>query len=180
MRVIVWLLVIAFAVTVAGCKQPPQTAVATSVPTTTAAAPKPPAAPPKAPVPPRRVAAAGYEQLVLTVSIPAQSEAAPGEAPAAPGGHPGCPKSASSDILGIQISQPHGVIVGAVVPGGPADMAGIKVGDSIIACDGQPVTCPASLLPLLSGGGPRELTLTIRRPKAAAAAPAPPAGHAGA
>jgi hypothetical protein len=163
----VWLLLIALAVVVASHKQPAQTAAAAPARTAIAAAPMPTAPAPRAPAPPRRVAAAGYEELVLTLSIPDLSQAGPGAGSPGSGGHPGCPKSASSDILGIQISRPHGVIVGAVVPGGPADMAGIKVGDSIIACDGQPVTCPASLLPLL-GGGPRDLQLTIRRAKAAA------------
>lgn len=181
MRIIMWLIVIAFAVTVAGCKQPTQTAASPSAPTTTAAARKGPAPPPRArPAPGRQRAAAGeYEEVTLTVTIPARPEAVPGDAPQARGGHAGCPMSQSGDILGIRISQPHGIVVGWVSAGGAAGKAGIKTGDSIIACDGKMLSCPASLRPfLISGAEPLKLKLTILRRKAARAAPAPRAGRA--
>jgi S1-C subfamily serine protease len=169
----IWLVPILLVALAVGCKQAPQAAAPTPA-ATTAAAPKPPAAPPQAQAAPRGPGAmAGeYEELTLAVTIPGRSAAGAPQPPAA-GGHSNCPMTQSSGLLGIQISQPHGVIVGAVVPGGPAEKAGIKVGDSIVACNGKPVTCPASLLPLIRAGEKaQELKLTIRRPKAAAPAPA--------
>ncbi|MFQ5774370.1 MAG: DegQ family serine endoprotease [Kiloniellaceae bacterium] len=40
---------------------------------------------------------------------------------------------------GFGLERPGGVIVSRVYPGGPADRAGVKVGDVILAVDGQPV-----------------------------------------
>lgn len=83
-----------------------------------------------------------------------------------PGG--GCPREMTGATLGVEIAQPHGCIVGSVSKGGPAGKAGIKVGDSIAACGGQAVTCPATLFPYLQRGGEaRKLKLTVYRPKEA-------------
>ena len=82
-------------------------------------------------------------------------------------GHPQCPKDQCGEILGITISSPHGIVVAAVVPDGPADAAGIKPGDSIVACNGTRVSCPAVLLPLLgTGKEPLTVKLTTHRRKA--------------
>jgi len=181
MKLMFWLLAIVVALAAAGCKQAPQQVAAAPGPAP-AAAPAPPVAPPTHPYGPRPGAAPGsYEELVLTVALPAQAKPDTGETPPATGGHANCPMSESSEILGIQIGQPHGVIVSRVVPGGPAEKAGIKAGDSIVACNGKVVTCPSTLRPLLGAGEKaREVKLTIRRVKRTKdSSPATPAGRAG-
>jgi S1-C subfamily serine protease len=117
-----------------------------------------------------------YEEIVVTVTLPGRDKANATESVVSSTGrkgHPGCPKTESGLILGIEISRPHGCVVGSVLPGGPAETAGIKVGDSIVACEGTAVSCPSVLLPLLpQGGGEAEVKLTIRRAQAKDAKPA--------
>ncbi len=121
-----------------------------------------------------------FEQVSVTVTIPSAGavgppfslgqedegsadETAPPGRPA-PGG--GCPMKQVSAVLGIAIAQPMGCLIGAVQPGSPADEAGLKAGDSIIACDGNVVTCPSSLAPgIAPRREPREVELTVRRRK---------------
>lgn len=93
---------------------------------------------------------------MLTVQLPGAGEAGPEQAPSRPGmpagpggGHSGCPQTQVGRMLGINIANPHGCIIGGVVPKGPAAEAGLLQGDSIVACNGVEVTCPASLLPEL-------------------------------
>jgi len=46
----------------------------------------------------------------------------------------------STPFLGVSISQgANGLIVQSVVPGSPADLAGIVAGDTLTSLDGQPV-----------------------------------------
>jgi S1-C subfamily serine protease len=46
----------------------------------------------------------------------------------------------STPFLGVSVSQgANGLLVGSVVPGSPADLAGIVAGDTLTALDGQPV-----------------------------------------
>lgn len=101
------------------------------------------------------------DRVVLTVELPAEGE------PLFPsgGGHgPGCPQTQVSALLGIMIANPHGILVARVTPGGPAAEAGIVRGDSIVECDGEPVTCPSKLLPLLERGEERRpVKLTVLR-----------------
>ncbi len=101
------------------------------------------------------------DRVVLTVELPAKGE----PLAASGGGHgPGCPQTHVSSLLGIMIANPHGIVVARVTPGGPAAAGGIKRGDSIVECDGKPVTCPSSLLPLLEQGEERrQLKLTVLR-----------------
>jgi S1-C subfamily serine protease len=54
----------------------------------------------------------------------------------------------STAFLGIQVqsvSSSPGALVAGVVPGGPADLAGISAGDLITAIDGNPITSSSSL-----------------------------------
>jgi serine protease DegQ len=51
------------------------------------------------------------------------------------------------------------LLVVAVEPGGPADRAGILIGDVLIALDGAPLREPADLLAALSARGPVEVRL---------------------
>ena len=91
----------------------------------------------------------------VAVTIPAQTEGSDIR---------GCPQSSVGTILGVTISRPHGCLVGGVAPGGPGEAAGLKVGDSIVACQGEPVSCPSGLLPhVRPAGEEREVELTVRR-----------------
>jgi len=104
---------------------------------------------------------APWSEQTMTVRIPAEAVGSDGT---------GCPKSAVSAILGAVIASPHGCLLGRVRPGGPADAAGLKAGDGIIACQGESVACPSSLLPhLLPAGQDRDVELTVRRRDRAAA-----------
>lgn len=47
----------------------------------------------------------------------------------------------------------RGVLVIGVVPGGPADRAGLKPFDLIVALDGRPVSAPSAIRRLLTGAG---------------------------
>jgi membrane-associated protease RseP (regulator of RpoE activity) len=179
-RILIWSLALALALGVSGCKTAPEQGPA-APPTGTSASETP------YPLPFARQPAAdsSYEELVLTVEIPVRPpapERQPG-VPAGPHGGAGCPKTECSQLLGIDISSPHGIVVSKVLPGGPAEKAGIKVGDSIVACNGNETSCPSSLRPML-GSGVKVVTveLTIRRPKSSetdaksAEKPAEPAG----
>jgi len=96
-----------------------------------------------------------WAERTVTVTIPAET---------AGSDRRGCPKSVVSAILGVVMMKPHGCLVSRVMPGSPADAAGLKAGDSIIACQGESVACPAGLLPLmLPAGEDRDVELTVRR-----------------
>lgn len=66
-------------------------------------------------------------------------------------------------MLGIAVSaEDHGLRVNAVTPGGPAERAGLKTGDTITAVDGQPVGATSeSALWMAEAGKP--VRLGIRR-----------------
>ena len=53
--------------------------------------------------------------------------------------------------LAQQIDQETGLLLGSVEPGSPAEKAGLFMGDTIVALDGQPVRHLDDLLALLSG-----------------------------
>jgi S1-C subfamily serine protease len=57
--------------------------------------------------------------------------------------------------LGVQLSNPSGggVIVESVVPGSPADHAGIEPGDVIMQVGSQPVNSPADVAAAISNLG---------------------------
>ncbi len=84
-------------------------------------------------------------------------------------GQGGCPVSQVSEMLGIELSSSHGCVIGALKPGGPAAQAGLKVGDSIVGCNGGKVECPSTLDPLLWITQNDTVKLQVVRPKAAAA-----------
>ncbi len=77
--------------------------------------------------------------------------------------------------LGEQLGQETGLLLVSVEPEGPADAAGLLLGDTIVALDGQPVRHMDELLALLGGdrvgaslpirivrgGQVQELTVTI-------------------
>lgn len=115
---------------------------------------------------------------------PGQPGQARGRGPGAggPAGHgAGCPQTQVGMMLGIQIAQPHGCIVGGVHPGGLADKAGIQVGDSIVTCNGVTVTCPSALLPELErarAAGKAELTVVRRSRGEKGSGKGQPAGDA--
>ncbi len=168
-RSILLLMAIAVALGAVGCKPAPEA----TTPAAPTAAPAPAPAPPAAPAVEQPPKGAGFEEIVVTVEIPIQPPA--GEEPAQPAGAhggPNCPMSQSGRLLGVVIGAPHGIIVSQVLPDGPAAKAGIKVGDSIVECDGVKVSCPSVLRPMLGEGLSRlTVRLTIHRPKTAAASP---------
>jgi hypothetical protein len=128
------------------------------------------------------------ETLELTVEIPAcqpRPEGQP-EQDSAEWGAPRtgprlerCPKMQVQNILKIIFAIPGGCVVGSVTPDGPADKAGLKPGDSIVACNEFSVVCPKTLVehiePLTDV---RVVKFIIERPKAAEASVE--AGEAGA
>ena len=80
----------------------------------------------------------------------------------------------------FQLPAPRGALVRGVLPGGPADRAGVKLGDVLVEIEGRPVSDPATVLNLVAALAPGqpakmklrrrdkelEATLTIgRRPK---------------
>lgn len=97
-----------------------------------------------------------YEKVAVTIEIPAARDVPTG------GAHGGrCPKDQLCNILGVKLAQPHGLVVGTVVPDGPADKAGIKEGDML----GTSAQCPSMTVNrFLPDSDPRELELTVRRP----------------
>jgi hypothetical protein len=113
----------------------------------------------------RPPAKASWTEQTLTVRIPAGTEGSEGS------DRTGCPMSAVSAILGVAIASPHGCYLGHTTPGGPADAAGLKAGDSIIACQGESVHCPSSLLRhVLPTEDDHDVELTVRRRQRAEAA----------
>lgn len=64
---------------------------------------------------------------------------------------------------GVQVLDDPSADVEAVTSGGPADLAGIKPGDVILAIDARPVTHPNELIVAIRAKAPGdEVTLTIR------------------
>jgi serine protease Do len=62
----------------------------------------------------------------------------------------------------LQLARPYGVLVNSVQPGGPADQAGIKVGDVIVAVNGRETDDPDALrfrVATLTVGAPAQLTV---------------------
>jgi len=65
----------------------------------------------------------------------------------------------------LDLPTTEGVVVLNVVPGGPADRAGLRPGDVITAVDGEPTPTPEDFLSLLRPHKPGDtLTLTVRSP----------------
>jgi S1-C subfamily serine protease len=164
------LVVLAAVAAVSGCREGEQPGAATQ-PTAPSATAKPaaratgPAAP--APVKP----SAGQEEIVLTLTLPPANEEITTKAVS---GHGACPLTTVSALLGVQVTRPHGMVIGRVLPEGLGAKAGIKPGDSIVKADGVAVSCPQAFVPYLQRTDqPRAVQLTILRPKAPAAQPAP-------
>jgi putative serine protease PepD len=69
--------------------------------------------------------------------------------------------------LGIKTGDPAtgtGAVVAGVVPGGPADAAGLQAGDRVLSIDGRPVTESADVATAVSGLKPgRDVKLSVRR-----------------
>jgi serine protease Do len=64
----------------------------------------------------------------------------------------------------LGLKQPEGVLVNSVVPNGPADHAGVKAGDVIVAMNGNKVSDPNTFRNTVAGTAPgTDVTLTISR-----------------
>lgn len=103
-----------------------------------------------------------------TVVIPATLAWAMGQALVAQGGSKQGFLGVSSSTIAIPEkhragrSQTHGLLVSGLVEGGPAEAAGLLLGDIIVGFDGQPVDEPESLVTLLRadrGGKPAILSV---------------------
>jgi hypothetical protein len=96
--------------------------------------------------------AGAYETVAVTLEIPAARDV-----PTATG-H--CPKTRLGNILGVTFASTHGLVIGTVIPGGPADKAGIKPGDMLSGGS----ECPRTVLPRFEAGEePREMKVNARR-----------------
>jgi hypothetical protein len=78
-------------------------------------------------------------------------------APARPWSHPYT--WITGEGIGVFAVSNKNAVIGALAPGGPGELAGLKVGDRIIAMDGQPTVRPLSLW----GPAGAPVRLTIRR-----------------
>jgi len=61
----------------------------------------------------------------------------------------------------LNLNIENGVIINGVIPGEPADLAGIKEGDIIISIDDQPVKTPKDVMTII-GNTPPGKTVTIK------------------
>ncbi len=70
----------------------------------------------------------------------------------------------ADDLTRLGLSSPEGALVSAVLPGGPADRAGLAVDDVVLAFQGKPVTSPERLrwMASLAGVG-TQVTLRVSR-----------------
>ena len=68
--------------------------------------------------------------------------------------------------VGVYLQRSRPVVVGEVFPGTPAERAGLRAGDAILAVDGQDVTGLGAdqLGPLVRGREGTRVTLTVQRP----------------
>ncbi len=151
-----WLFVVLIAgLFAAGCKSETQvTKVETPAPK--AETPVPVSQPPAVPLP------EGAQLVKLTIKVPPEAISPRGGG--GRGGRRDCPQSRLQELFGVRFAQPHGCIVGEVESNSAAEQIGLKAGDSIIECNGDKVTCPASLLQRLPlGKEPGLIELTIAR-----------------
>ena len=72
-------------------------------------------------------------------------------------------------IFTIMLMLPHDALVGgsvlitSVAPGSPAEQAGLRGGDVILAVDGKPVISPGELVETVRGGSGKPIELSLRR-----------------
>ena len=72
-------------------------------------------------------------------------------------------------IFTIMLMLPHDALVGgsvlitAVAPGSPAEQAGLRGGDAILAVDGKPVISPGELVETVRGRSGQPIELSLRR-----------------
>ncbi len=63
------------------------------------------------------------------------------------------------DHQNAQLPNPNIPVVGAVIPGEPAEKAGIEAGDEIIAINGAPIATRGDVIDVVSQGEPIEMTV---------------------
>jgi len=64
----------------------------------------------------------------------------------------------------FKLAAPEGAIIGGVLRNGPADKAGARPGDLLLAIDGRPVANPQGVMDVVAGMEPgRSATLRVSR-----------------
>ena len=72
-------------------------------------------------------------------------------------------------IFTVLFMLPHDTLVGGsvlvtgVAPGSPAELAGLRSGDTIVSVDGEPVLSPAELIDVVKGKSSQRIELSLRR-----------------
>ncbi|MGH7737936.1 MAG: M50 family metallopeptidase [Candidatus Tyrphobacter sp.] len=66
-------------------------------------------------------------------------------------------------VFGIESDTATQTVVAAVVPGSPAAIGGLRVGDDVVAIDGKPVKTGAALMDVVHGARGREITVDYLR-----------------
>ena len=67
------------------------------------------------------------------------------------------------NLLRVHLQLEGGLVVRAMIPNGPADRAGLKVEDIILAVDGEQLSCSKSLSAIIQRAGQEELHLQVMR-----------------
>jgi hypothetical protein len=129
--------------------------------------------------------AGGVATVAATLQRPAEPPVTPPPTPP-PTEEPPTASLGQAGYLGVQpmMQQPagaRGVVISGVLPGGPADQAGIKAYNTILAVNGQPVTTPQDLKGTLANHQAGEVvqitwyngSTNVTRQIRLAAAPAP-------
>lgn len=66
-------------------------------------------------------------------------------------------------VFGIAGAPTGGLVVSEVLPGGPAEKAGIQPGDVLLAVNSQPIQDLEKVVQIISSQGGKSITLTVRR-----------------
>lgn len=63
----------------------------------------------------------------------------------------------------LNLPEGEGMVVSTVIPGGPAEKAGLQQYDVLVAADGKPLTRPEDLVEVIRAAGGKQMALTVLR-----------------